>query len=70
MREPPPMRVVTKGWWTLREERVDMATLARQDADERRHMQGDGSPTALVLGAIVFGVVLLALVIIPAIVRW
>lgn len=31
-RRPPPMRVVTKGWWTLREEKVDMEVL-KEKAD-------------------------------------
>lgn len=29
--DAPDMRVVTKGWWTLREERVPVEELERQD---------------------------------------
>ncbi len=28
---PPLMQVVTKGWWTLREERASAEALARED---------------------------------------
>ena len=31
VRRPPPMRVVTKGWWRIKEEEVDMETLKRED---------------------------------------
>ena len=31
VRPPPPMRVVTKGWWTLREETADVETLEREE---------------------------------------
>ena len=33
-RRPPPMRVVTKGWWTLPEQRVDMEVLREQAAHD------------------------------------
>jgi hypothetical protein len=32
----PPMQVVTKGWFTLREERVPVEELEKEDRDERR----------------------------------
>ena len=32
----PPMRVVTKGWWTLKEQEVDIEELRREAADERK----------------------------------
>jgi len=35
-REPPAMQVVTKGWWTLREERMPVATLEAEDRDGQR----------------------------------
>jgi hypothetical protein len=31
----PPMRVVTKGWWTLKEERVPVEVLAEEDRCEQ-----------------------------------
>lgn len=34
-RRPPPMRVVTKGWWTLKEATVETEVLAREAADDR-----------------------------------
>ncbi len=33
-RQPPPMRVVTKGWWNPRERKVDMDGLKKQVAEE------------------------------------
>ncbi len=36
LRKMPDMRVVTKGWWTLREERVALETLQQEDRDERK----------------------------------
>ena len=36
VRPVPPMQVVTKGWFTLREERVPVEQLEKQDRDERR----------------------------------
>jgi len=33
---PPPMQVVTKGWWVLREEQVSADDLIRQDAAQER----------------------------------
>ena len=33
-RKPPQMQVVTKGWWTLREERASADALAREDTNE------------------------------------
>ena len=35
-RRPPPMRVVTKGWWTLEEREADVEELEKQDRDERK----------------------------------
>ncbi|MBR0653962.1 hypothetical protein [Plastoroseomonas arctica] len=35
-RPAPAMQVVTKGWWVLREERVNAEDLLRQDEDERK----------------------------------
>jgi len=34
VRTPPPMRVVTKGWWTLKERRESAENLERQDRGE------------------------------------
>ena len=34
VRKMPDMRVVTKGWWTLREERVPLEALQQEDRDE------------------------------------
>ena len=34
-RLPPPMQVVTKGWWTLREERASADELLKADRHER-----------------------------------
>jgi hypothetical protein len=34
-RRPPPMRVVTKGWWTLEEKEADIEELEKEDRDER-----------------------------------
>jgi hypothetical protein len=31
VRSPPPMRVVTKGWWTMREETKSVDELERED---------------------------------------
>ena len=31
VRPPPPMRVVTKGWWTMREETKPVVELERDD---------------------------------------
>ena len=31
MPSPPPMRVVTKGWWVLREEKATVEELERAD---------------------------------------
>jgi hypothetical protein len=33
-RQPPPMRVVTKGWWTLEERQADSAELEKADRNE------------------------------------
>lgn len=30
-RKPPPMRVVTKGWWTLTEGEADIEELRKED---------------------------------------
>jgi len=35
-RSAPPMQVITKGWWTLREERAPVEKLEQEDRDERR----------------------------------
>lgn len=35
-RHPPPMQVVTKGWWTLKEERVPVEELEQEDREEQR----------------------------------
>jgi hypothetical protein len=35
-RRPPEMQVVTKGWWTLKEERAAVEELEKEDRDERR----------------------------------
>jgi hypothetical protein len=35
-RHPPPMQVVTKGWWTLKEERAPVEELEKEDRNERR----------------------------------
>jgi hypothetical protein len=34
-RHAPPMQVVTKGWWTLREERAPVEELEQEDRNER-----------------------------------
>ncbi len=34
VRPPPPMRVVTKGWWTLREETKPVDELERADREQ------------------------------------
>lgn len=36
VRVPPDMQVVTKGWWTLREERRPVEELEQADRDERK----------------------------------
>jgi hypothetical protein len=33
-RKPPAMRVVTKGWFTLNETKVDITTLEKQDGEQ------------------------------------
>jgi hypothetical protein len=33
-RKPPAMRVVTKGWFTLKETEVDIRTLEKQDREQ------------------------------------
>ena len=35
-RPAPAMQVITKGWWTLREERAPVEELEREDRDERK----------------------------------
>jgi hypothetical protein len=35
-RPPPPMQVVTKGWWTLREDRAPVEELEQEDREEQR----------------------------------
>ena len=35
-RPVPPMRVVTKGWWTLREDRASVESLEQEEKDERK----------------------------------
>jgi len=35
-RHVPDMQVVTKGWWTLREERRPVEELEKEDRDERK----------------------------------
>jgi hypothetical protein len=35
-RRPPEMQVITKGWWTLKEERAPMEDLEQEDRDERQ----------------------------------
>ncbi len=35
-RRPPPMRVVTKGWWTLEEREADIKELEKESRDERK----------------------------------
>jgi len=32
----PDMRVVTKGWWTLKEERAPAEALEQEDRDDQR----------------------------------
>lgn len=34
VRKPPPMRVVTKGWFTMKEEEVDIEDLRKEDLRE------------------------------------
>ncbi len=33
-RRPPPMRIVTKGWWTLEERQAESTELEQADSDE------------------------------------
>ena len=35
-RPPPPMRIVTKGWWTLEEQEAQIKELEKEDPDERK----------------------------------
>lgn len=35
-RRAPEMQVITKGWWTLREERAPVEELEQEDRDEQR----------------------------------
>lgn len=35
-RKVPDMQVVTKGWWTLREERQSVEELEKEDRNERK----------------------------------
>ena len=35
-RRPPPMRVVTKGWWTLEEKETDIKELEKEGRRERK----------------------------------
>jgi len=35
-RKMPDMRVVTKGWWVLREKKVPVEKLQQEDRDERK----------------------------------
>jgi len=35
MPSPPPMRVVTKGWWVLREEKATVEELEQADNERR-----------------------------------
>ena len=34
---PPPMQVVTKGWWVMRTEEVSTEELMRQEREEREN---------------------------------
>ena len=36
VRKVPNMRVVTKGWWVLREESVPLEILQQEDRDKRK----------------------------------
>ena len=42
--EPPPMRVVTKGWFTSREEHVSSSVLAASDNEKERDRRGQAEP--------------------------
>jgi hypothetical protein len=35
-RAPPPMRVVTKGWWTLEEREANIKEFEKEERDERK----------------------------------
>jgi hypothetical protein len=35
-RSPPPMRVVTKGWWTVEERQTHIEELEKEVRDERK----------------------------------
>lgn len=35
-RRPPPMRVVTKGWWKLEETEADIEELEKEDRDGQK----------------------------------
>jgi hypothetical protein len=41
-RRVPDMRVVTKGWWTLREERVPVEVLEQEDRERARKTARNG----------------------------
>jgi hypothetical protein len=36
-RRPPPMRAVTKGWWKLEEQEIDIRQLEKEDRDNQKH---------------------------------
>lgn len=35
-RQMPDMQVITKGWWTLKEERQPVEEIEKEDRDERK----------------------------------
>ena len=57
-RPAPPMRLVTKGWWTMREEQVNVEDLERTGRDRLEHAYADVVELAVAAAGIVLLVML------------